>query len=547
VVLEDHKPPAASSLERERGGKHGRRSSIAAFAGAVVVLLTGGVFASPSVTGAETQLGVRAITQATTSTAGTYVALPPARITDTRTDSGYPNAGKTLGPDGTLNMQVTGTGGVPASGVSAVVMNVTAVSPTASSFLTVYPEGTTQPLVANLVLSAGADLANLVTVPVGSQGDVTILNHAGSTDVVVDVEGYYTSSPQATGLYNPVNPTRVFGTLQVGGAIGAGTSAAVTVTGNSLGVPADASAVVANVTASESSGPSYLSVYPAPATGTPAPPTAANVIFRKGQVIGNRVIVPVGADGQIEVYNHTGSVNVDVDLYGYYTGSAGELGAAFTPITPTRFTDTRIGTNGTSISPGSSQNFNFLSDDIPSSAVALASNVTVLAGSASGYLTVYPTTDSTPPVVGDVVFASNAVAQDFAIAPLNGAGTEIFNSSADRVNIVIDAFGYFAPPPPAVNVVADPSSVPADGLSTSVLTVTVTTGSGVAYDDPVSLTLTPSVAGSCGVASATGSTNASGQVTSNYTASSTPGSCTVTATEANGGTTGSTVITQTSG
>jgi hypothetical protein len=58
------------------------------------------------------------------------------------------------------------------------------------------------------------------------------------------------------------------------------------------------------------------------------------------------------------------------------------------------------------------------------------------------------------------------------------------------------------------------------------------------------LTTTPSVAGSCGIATATGSTNAFGQVTSTYTASTTPGTCIITATEANGGTTGSATITQ---
>jgi adhesin/invasin len=113
------------------------------------------------------------------------------------------------------------------------------------------------------------------------------------------------------------------------------------------------------------------------------------------------------------------------------------------------------------------------------------------------------------------------------------------------VNIVIDAFGFFAPPPPAVNLTANPMSVPADGATTSAITATVTNGSGVAFDDAVTLTTTPSVAGSCGTATAPGSTNAEGQVTSTYTASTTPGTCTITATEANEGTMGTVIITQT--
>jgi hypothetical protein len=307
----------------------------------------------------------------------------------------------------------------------------------------------------------------------------------------------------------------------------------------------DASAVVANVTAAGSTGPSFLTVYPAPAAGTPTPPTAANVNFVTGQVIGNRVTVPVGANGQVQVFNHTGSVNVDVDLYGYYTGAAGELGSAFTPLSPARFTDTRVGVNGTPISPDSSQSFSFLGDGIPATGTALAANVTVVAGAAPGFLTIYPASDSAPPVVGDINFIAVSVAQDFALAPLDRGSVKIFSSSPDSVNVVIDAFGFFSPPAPAVRVVANPTSLPANGTSTSALTVTVTTGSGVAFDDPVSLTTTPSVAGSCGIASATGSTNASGQVTSTYTASVIAGSCTITATEANGGTTGTAVITQT--
>jgi hypothetical protein len=469
----------------------------------------------------------------------------PTRITDTRSGSGLPNAGNTLGPGGTINVQVDGTGGVPTNGVSAVVMNVTAVNATAASYVTVYPEGTTQPAVASLNFSAGETLANLVTVPVGSQGGVSIYNHTGSTDVVVDVQGYYTTSAQAVGLYNPVNPLRVLGTLASGTSVGAGSSIPVTVVGGVTGVPLDASAVVANVTVAGSSGASYLTAYPAPSSGIPTPPTAANVNFVAGQIVGNRVVIPVGANGQIEVYNHTGRVNVDVDLYGYYTGSASELGSAFTPLTPTRFTDTRVASNGSTLGGDNTESFNFLSDGIPFPATALAANVTVVAGAAPGYLTIYPTNESVPPEVGDVSFAQGAIAQDFALAPLNSGSVKLFSSSPDPVNIVIDAFGYFAPPPPAVHVLANPGSVPADGMSTSSLTVTVTTGSGVAFDDPVSLTTTPSVAGSCGIAAATGSTNAFGQVTSTYTASTTPGTCTITATEANGGTTGSATITQT--
>jgi hypothetical protein len=87
---------------------------------------------------------------------GSYVSVTPFRITDTRASSGQPNAGKSLAANSTLNVQVTrvGTEPVPA-GTAAVVLNVTAVDPATSGFLTVFPEGITMPTVSNLNFSPG--------------------------------------------------------------------------------------------------------------------------------------------------------------------------------------------------------------------------------------------------------------------------------------------------------------------------------------------------------------------------------------------------------
>ncbi len=96
-------------------------------------------------------------------------------------------------------MQVTGLGTVPAT-ASTAVLNVTVTNPTDAGFLTVFPEGETpMPTVSNLNFSSGETVANLVTVPLSATGGVTIYNSAGSTDVVADVEGYYTSTPSTNG------------------------------------------------------------------------------------------------------------------------------------------------------------------------------------------------------------------------------------------------------------------------------------------------------------------------------------------------------------
>ena len=184
-------------------------------------------------------------------------------------------------------------------------------------------------------------MANLVTVPLSAAGGVSIYNFAGSTDVVVDVEGYYTSTPATNnlGLYTPLSPYRALGSLAAGAPIAANTAVPVTVTGTATGVPGNASAVVVNVTAEGATNPSFLTVYPAGATQ----PVASNLNFGiqgTNVAIANRATVGVGTNGQIEVYNHTGSVNVDVDVDGYYSG-AGGAGSVFVPITPVRLADTR--------------------------------------------------------------------------------------------------------------------------------------------------------------------------------------------------------------
>ena len=89
-------------------------------------------------------------------------------------------------------MQVAGVAGsgVPASGVTAVVLNVTAVWPSAESFLSVWPAGVGRPLVSNLNFPAGRTIPNLVTAKVGAGGKVSVYNNSGGVHVVADVVGY---------------------------------------------------------------------------------------------------------------------------------------------------------------------------------------------------------------------------------------------------------------------------------------------------------------------------------------------------------------------
>ena len=109
----------------------------------------------------------------------------------------------------TVDVQITGQGGVPASGVSAVAMNVTVTGPTGSGFITLYPAGTARPLAANINFTPGKTVANLAVVKLGTGGKVSLYNSTGNTQVIFDVAGWYEDpSSGNAGRYVGVVPAR---------------------------------------------------------------------------------------------------------------------------------------------------------------------------------------------------------------------------------------------------------------------------------------------------------------------------------------------------
>ena len=249
---------------------------------------------------------------------GTFHALAPTRILDTRSGTGVPAPGK-LGLAGVLVLQVTGQAGVPDTGVSAVVLNVTVTEPTADSFLTAWPYGDGGPDASNLNYGPGQTVPNLVVVRVGSGGKVNLYNFAGSTHVIADVAGWFgTDRTTPAGAYTPVVPARLLDTRSGLGAsaakVGPGGAIELQVGGRG-GIPAGAvTAVVLNVTVTEPTGSSFLTAWPA----GDARPLASNLNFGPGQTVPNLVVVKVGPGGKIDLFNNAGSTHVVADVAGWY-------------------------------------------------------------------------------------------------------------------------------------------------------------------------------------------------------------------------------------
>ena len=242
-----------------------------------------------------------------------YIPVTPQRLLDTR--QGIGAAKHSLGASGTLALTVSGVGPVPASGVTAVALNITETAPTTSGYLTVWPDGVAKPLASNLDFAANDTVPNLVIVAVPPDGKIDIYNGSGgSVQVLADVEGYYTSSGDA---FVPLNPVRDLDTRV---PIGALTPGASQVTNWTDTVPAFrySEALVANLTATQPATGGYVTAYPAAAVR----PTASNLDFASGQTVANLVMVGTaqGTPAGVGLYNGSGgTVELVGDLFGYFS------------------------------------------------------------------------------------------------------------------------------------------------------------------------------------------------------------------------------------
>jgi hypothetical protein len=136
------------------------------------------------------------------ATGAKLTGVVPSRICDTRPGTSTPCSGTPLAANAVLNVMVAGHSGVPsmsgAGAPKAVVVNVTVTQPSAGSdqapnFLTVFPGPANSALllISDLNFTAGETVPNLVLVKLGSDGSINLAIHDGTTDVIVDVVGWY--------------------------------------------------------------------------------------------------------------------------------------------------------------------------------------------------------------------------------------------------------------------------------------------------------------------------------------------------------------------
>jgi hypothetical protein len=376
---------------------------------------------------------------------GQFLPLAPKRILDTRTAS-------PLGPAGSLNVQVTGQGGVPASGVAAVVMNVTVTNTTASSYLTVWPTGWPRPLASNLNWTAGTTVPNLVEVAVGVAGQVSIFNAFGTTDVLFDVAGYVatpTAAAVSAGRYDPIVPNRVLDTRTGLGAPGTPLCAYQSISVKIAGTPnvpsIGVAAVVLNVTVTNTVvAPSYLTVYP---TGD-VRPVASNLNFRPGQTLANRVVVKLGTGGSVDFFDFAGHTDVVADVAGWFTdGTTSATGSLFVGVPPARILDTRttnspVGPNASVLLPVAGQG-GVPGMNAPVAPTAVVLNVTATNPTTGSYLTAWPD-GVAQPLASDLNFSAGLTVPNLVVVKLGTNGAIDLYNAFGSVDVIVDVVGWYS-------------------------------------------------------------------------------------------------------
>jgi hypothetical protein len=406
-----------------------------------------------------------------------------------------------LVPQGPAASDADGTGVAVSGDASTLIVGVPGASASAGEFLPYQDYAT--PAVTSVSPGTGPTVGGTTVVVTGSgfvngQTTVTIGGHAvaptnvtstsltivtpvsplggangsGVAQVVVTTPGGSSTTSSASGFtyiaagsYVPITPFRVLDT-RLGSCVqcntnpqfGPGSVEPLQVTGFGAGnIPANASAVVLNVVAVAGTQPSYLTVYP---TGS-AMPLASSLNFGQNTNLANLAQVALGPGGQVNIYNDSGSVNVVVDVEGYFTPTATPtvpIGAGlFHTVTPVRVCDTRGGggtacNSGTDnpLGPGQTRLVQIAGlGGIPTTAsgtAAVALNLTAVSGTSGTFLSLYPATGAScdpPPTASTINVGAATNLANRTMVTVSAAGDVCVYNSLGTINFIIDANGWF--------------------------------------------------------------------------------------------------------
>jgi hypothetical protein len=317
---------------------------------------------------------------------------------------------------------------------------MTATDSGGAGFVSVGPAGLDPSATSTVNLgAAGQTRANLVMVAIGISGQIAI--HASvTTHLIVDVSGYFEPSTSARdGRFVDVAPERLLDTRTdaTQHRLHASETANVNIGQHTAQIPAgQVGAVLVNLTAVNGAPPGYVTAW---ASGVPQPATSNVNLAVIGDAAANLAIVPVGADGAIQVFAST-DLDVIIDIVGYFTNGAAPDATVglFVPLTPRRVLDTRT-TSRPLLVAGTTGNFDLLGPAAIVAPANLVANLTSTASSGQGFVSI---TDGSAPSTSNLNVSRGETRANLAIiSARNSELTHLFVSLP--THIIIDVTGYF--------------------------------------------------------------------------------------------------------
>ena len=274
-----------------------------------------------------------------------FVPVPPCRLIDTRPDRG----GSGPIPAGTAEIfnlpQLAQSASPPCADLSSAVaysLNVSVVPASLLGYLTIWPTGEPRPTVATLNSLDGRIKANAAIVPAGYQGDISIYA-TNTTNVILDINGYFTGPSSSTLAFYPLAPCRIADTRKSNFPQGLGAPFLPglqerdfpILNAASCNIPTSAAAYSLNFSVVPHGPLGYLTVWPTGQTR----PTVSTLNDIPGTIIANAAIVPAGGGGEVSVYP-SNDTDVIIDINGYFD-TPGTGGLSLYPMAPCRVLDTR--------------------------------------------------------------------------------------------------------------------------------------------------------------------------------------------------------------
>ncbi len=364
------------------------------------------------------------------------------RVFDTR------NAGADTGPIRAGTTRLVDLN--PPSGTArAALVNLTFASTQGPGFVSSWTPRTTRPASSNLNASASEVVANSAIVPLDADGK-TIIMSSVTADVVVDVLGFFdTSGATTAGRFTATSPLRIADTRNPSATGNTYTRTGTTTLGvvnvpvvsSAAGVPAGTSAVAVIVTALSGDAVPDGGYAVAYRHGDAVPNTSTVNVNGFGDTRANLAVVPVGADGSIDLQLFK-TANVLVDVVGYFTGGGASSSTTglFVSLPSVREIDSRSNKGLLHGGIGVTQTFN--ATDVPDNAIAIAQNLTITETIGAGFITSWPTTAPTRPDVSNGnATGSGQTRAAFSITGL-GAGAANYYTFMNT-HIISDFAGYF--------------------------------------------------------------------------------------------------------